>query len=494
MDASLDSDNVSMEKDGTSSPPKRIHILGAGNLGAFVAHSLAGIPDRPPITLLLRPRQLRYWEESGRSIKITARKITEARKGFDVQIARPMLGRQSSGESKVPMECGASDPSHTPIAKPTSIPSTDEKRPAMGTSRLALNDGNPIFESGPLSRDDEVAINASSAGLEANIAPMKDGQQTRTAEAEGEDSPDQLEKHEQALDIGGKPATEHDDIIYNLIVTVKAPQTIRALQAVAHRLGRSSTILFLQNGMGIIEEVNEKLFPNERDRPTYIIGVVSHGLYSEKIFSVVHAGEGTMALGIMPRMPMSEQPNPENLATMAPSALYLQRTMTRTPVFVAVGFSPTDLLQQQLDKLAANCIINPLTALLGCNNGGLISNYHCTRVIRLLLAEISLVLRKLPELKNVPNVNMRYDTQRLEKLVFNIAKTTAGNQSSMLQDLRAGKETEIDYINGYIIKCGEEMGVYCIMNYMLVHMIKGRRKIVEGQTDFFPVAGIARDK
>ncbi len=275
---------------------------------------------------------------------------------------------------------------------------------------------------------------------------------------------------------------------------MKAPQTVRAVQAVAHRLTHESTILFLQNGMGIIDEVNDEVFPDEKYRPTYIIGVVSHGLYSTRNFSVIHAGEGTIALGVMPRMPMTERKQPEYLTQLAASARYLLRTMTRTPVFVAVGFPPTDLLQQQLDKLAVNCILNPLTALMDCKNGALLSNFSLARVMRLLLAEISLVIKNLPELKNVPNVNVRFDPLRLERLVVSIANSTTGNTSSMLQDLRVGKLTEIDYINGYIVKRGEEMGVHCVMNYMLVHMIKGKRKISQEQADLLPFVAEGQDK
>ena len=253
--------------------------------------------------------------------------------------------------------------------------------------------------------------------------------------------------------------------------------------------------MFLQNGMGILDEVNEQLFPDEEYRPTYIIGVVTHGLYSNGPFDVEHAGEGTIALGAMPRMLRNKPVEKETLSELAPSARYLIRTMTRTPVFVAIGYPPTGLLQQQLDKLAVNCIINPITAIIDCKNGALLSNMYFTRVIRLLLAEISIVIQSMPELKNVPNVKMRFDTLRLERIVFSIANKTADNHSSMLQDVKLGRQTEIDYINGYIIRRGEEMGIHCVMNYMLMHMVKGKNKIrgLE-QAELLPLAGRSRGR
>ncbi len=470
---------------------KEIYILGVGNLGAFVAHSLAGIPDRPPITLLLRRRQLQCWDESDRFIKITSRNVTESRNGFGFEILRPSVqNQQASEERNFLTDLDAANQIQVEDGPPQPVFAFgNEEQAATGTIGLSLDDSNPLSDSGYIPGGAHAASEVShiSPGAEAET-----NSDTRTgplnARGEKQDTFPRTKDRSDTPNPHGKFDEEHDEVIYNLIVTVKAPQTLRALQAVAHRLVRSSTILFLQNGMGVVDEVNDKLFPDEEHRPTYMIGVVSHGLYSTKTFSVFHAGEGTMALGVMPRLPMVERSFPENMRQLAPSARYLLRTMTRTPVFVAVGFPPTDLLQQQLDKLAVNCIINPLTALLDCNNGVLLSKFSLTRVTRLLLAEISLVLRSLPELKNVPNVNMRFDPQRLERLVFSVANNTAANRSSMLQDTKAGKQTEIDYINGYIVKRGEEMGVYCVMNYMLVHLIKGKRKIAEEQADFLPFA------
>ena len=271
---------------------------------------------------------------------------------------------------------------------------------------------------------------------------------------------------------GYSVSNDEESIITNLIVSLKA-KDILGLQRVAHRLTKDSAILFVQNGMGYIDKVNDIIFPDPETRPNYIIGVVTHGAKRTKAYTVVHAGQGTMALTILPRVKST------TTQTFPPSARYLLRTITRTPVLAAVAYSPTELLQLQLEKLAINCIINPLTAIMDCTNGELIHNYHITRVMRLLLAEISLVIRSLPELQNIPNVQSRFDPGRLELATIQVASATSLNLSSMLQDVRAGKETEIDFINGYIIRRGEDIGIRCIINYMLMHMLEAKQKIVD---------------
>lgn len=473
--------------------PKRIHILGAGNLGAFVAHSLAGIPNRPPITLLLHRRQLRIWEDHDCSIEVTTHGMKETRRGFEAEAVRrfleyssiPVENQSGKGVGSSNMTRGGEREGILPRDL------TSKTGDSSGDDMPTLKESNPVADDNVHSDilGDRVTSEESASDADDLLTPETDIK-AWFAQAE----PDLDEAQSKNNDITAPDPVhaldKQEEIIHHLIVSVKAPQTVKAIKAIAHRLTQDSSILFLQNGMGTVDEVNEKVFPNEKYRPTYIAGVVSHGLYSKRPFSVVHAGEGTIALGVLPRMPVGESLQPETLNQLSSSARYIMRTMTRTAVFVAVGFSPTDILQQQLDKLAVNCIINPLTAILDCKNGALMYNFYFQRVVRLLLAEISLVIKSLPELRNVPNVNMRFHTLRLERMVFSIANTTAENYSSMLQDIRSGRLSEIDYINGYIVKRGEEMGVHCVMNYMLMHMVKGKNKNTFQETaDLLPLAG-----
>jgi 2-dehydropantoate 2-reductase len=303
--------------------------------------------------------------------------------------------------------------------------------------------------------------------------------------------------------------------IRSLIICSKASSVLQGISSVKHRLDRNSVILFLQNGMGIVEEVSKEIFPDPATRPHYMLGINSHGVNnaSGEQFTTAHAGFGTILLGILPherdrkstspyepgvrftsvkdagpisenQVTPSDEVNPEYPPPTTanfkwtPNQRYLLRTLLRAPVLGAAAYSPPDLLQIQLEKLAVNCIVNPLTVLLDARNGALLYNYALTRTMRLLLSEISLVIRSLPELQYIPNVQSRFDPGRLETLVVGIANKTKDNISSMLADARAGRQTEIDYINGWIVKRGEELGVRCLMNYMVMQMVKGKSTMV----------------
>lgn len=275
-------------------------------------------------------------------------------------------------------------------------------------------------------------------------------------------------------------------VIHQLILSVEARQTVFLLSKVANRLTQNSTIVFMQNGLGIVEEVNEKIFPNETTRPSYLAGLVTHDVYASSVnpFSVVHKRMGTIALGTpLPTSTLQIQTGNWSLTNMIHSTRYIMRTLTRTLDLAAVSFYPIDFFQLQVEKLAVHAVIYPLTVLFDCQNGGLYLNPPASRVIKLLLAEISLVIRSLPELQGVPNVHIRFSPKRLELLIRDITDSTTEQISPMLQDIRAARATDIKYISGYIIRRSEGMGITSVMNYMLVQMIRGMVVVKSRQED-----------
>jgi len=410
---------------------RRIHIVGVGGLGSFLAHALRGITNPPPVTLIFsRYQALAQWKDSPLRLTLVTDGVAEAREGFDAELAIPRIrhhGRQ-------------------------------------------VGAGN---------------------------------------------TPDALLSGESA-----EPIT-------SLLVCAKAHQVVQTLAAVKHRLHPGSVVCFLQNGMGILDDVNRHVFPDPKVRPRYMLGLNSHSIYATPTepFIVTHMGFGTLSLGILPHerdrdprapylgsvrfkatdsTPIEPGHGPLNSAYPPPSSAnfpwtavdrYLLRTLLRTPVLSAAAFSPPDLLQMQLDKLAVSCIIQPLTTMLDARNGALLSNYAITRTLRLLLAEISLVIRSLPELQYIPNLAQRFDPGRLETNVIATAHRTRDSISTMLADTRAGMSTEIEHYNGWIVRRGEELGIRCLLNYMMVQMVRGKSALVQRETaEEVPFVGMGRIK
>jgi len=266
-----------------------------------------------------------------------------------------------------------------------------------------------------------------------------------------------------------------EEIIENLIVATKTLNTVKALSSLTHRLTHNSTVLFTQNGMGTIDEVTNALFPNPSSRPHYLASVTSHGVYTLAPFRSVHAGLANVRIG---RALLPGQPD----ARHSSQPKHLIDRIVNSKGLAAKEVDPQELTRLQLEKLVINAMINPLTVIFNCENGELFNRGLIVHLMRLMLAEASLVIQSLPELQDDPETASRFSVQKLETIVLDVAEKTAKNTSSMLQDRRAGRPTEIDYINGYIVKRGKELGVKCEVNEKLIELVKEGKVIRDEDT------------
>ncbi|QSZ30502.1 hypothetical protein DSL72_000056 [Monilinia vaccinii-corymbosi] len=244
--------------------------------------------------------------------------------------------------------------------------------------------------------------------------------------------------------------------ISNLIVTIKAYKMVEALSTIKHRLSPTSTVLFIHNGMGVAEDVNTFVFPNAEDRPHYLFGIASHGVYQKGPFTAVLAGHGSITIG----NPKVDQDGPSDRT-------YLLRQVVDSELLRAREVPWDEFRLLQLQKLAVNAVINPLTALNDCLNGMIVESSTLGEMGNLyqgLVSEISQVFCSLPELQGVPELKDLFSTKSLRSSILNVALATAQNRSSMLQDVSNGRETEIRSINGYIVKRAEELGIECPSN------------------------------
>jgi 2-dehydropantoate 2-reductase len=111
-------------------------------------------------------------------------------------------------------------------------------------------------------------------------------------------------------------------------------------------------------------------------------------------------------------------------------------------------------------KLVINCVVNPITAILGCEVGG-IADPQLAPLKRLVIDECVAVAAA--EGVTFNNEFMREIDDRFRP---------SHNIASMLQDLRRGRPTEIDYMNGAVTAIAAQHGVACPVNAALTTIIK----------------------
>ncbi|TVY58284.1 Ketoisovalerate reductase BEA2 [Lachnellula suecica] len=256
-----------------------------------------------------------------------------------------------------------------------------------------------------------------------------------------------------------------------LIVATKTTHTVKALERIGHLLTPDSTILFLQNGMGTMDQVTSalKLSATKSERPSYLAAVTSHGLYSQGPYSSVFAGRGSVTIG-------------EASSPSKKQSRYLLDQIINAPLLNATEVNSKELLLQQLEKLVVNAVINPLTVIFNCKNGELFSRPQIRRVMRLLVFEASQVILSLPELRLGVKKRLfvdRFSKENLEIKVLDVAEKTAANTSSMLQDVQQRRTTEIEAINGYIIQRGMGLEIEVRTHQLLRERVLAGRIIGE---------------
>ncbi|KAG9105407.1 2-dehydropantoate 2-reductase (Ketopantoate reductase) (KPA reductase) (KPR), partial [Ceratobasidium sp. 392] len=144
-------------------------------------------------------------------------------------------------------------------------------------------------------------------------------------------------------------------------------------------------------------------------------------------------------------------------------------------------------LQERIQrKLVTNSVINPLTALMGCRNGALVSSSYAKRINQQVCDEAEQVFRAQVADdageggEEIP-FPLKLTKASLEAEVMRVAKLTSPNWSSMLQDVRKGHETEVEYMNGYLSRMGQRYNVPTPCNDMLRLLVKMKAQMPGGE-------------
>jgi len=226
-----------------------------------------------------------------------------------------------------------------------------------------------------------------------------------------------------------------------VLVCVKSYDTERAARCLAPWIDEDSQVLTLQNGVGNLEQLAHAI-PREQ----LLVGTTDMGANLLHPGHVHHAGEGDTFIG-----------DAHGERSERAQAIAKVFTDARLPA------TATDEIRRQIwSKLAVNVGINALTGLLRVRNGRLLAAEGATRVMIAAVEECLAVAEE-------SGIALEGDTVRTR--VKEVARLTASNRSSMLMDVLHDRRTEIDAINGNIVRRGRELGVAVPVNETLTHLI-----------------------
>ncbi len=221
-----------------------------------------------------------------------------------------------------------------------------------------------------------------------------------------------------------------------LVVTVKAGDLEAALRACAKFLRPTTALLLLQNGHGIRDLALEALHGSPARPENVYIGIVAMGV------TFIAPGEVRCFGG-------SIRVEPAFAATPFCALL------AGLPVKVEAS---RDIRKDLWTKLLVNSVINPLSVLLQGNNRR-VAEERFDPLKAPILAEGCAVAA-------AEGVPLRVNAAFVNRFV------TSDNITSMLQDFRRGRPSEIDFINGAIAATGKKHGIPTPTNEYVVALIK----------------------
>ena len=253
------------------------------------------------------------------------------------------------------------------------------------------------------------------------------------------------EDEEQWIMVRGTTEIEEIGQAELVALFVKAPYTEKAITGALPAVSPTTWVLSLQNGLGITEILGKYVRQSRLLR-----GVTAQGSTFLAPGRIRHAGRGPTYIGRL------SDEDGEGRVQEIVAAFNHAGIETHTE---------RDIKKLVWRKLLINVGINALTALFNVPNGELINNPGLRAIMQGVIQEAVTVAQA---------EGLNFQPDRTIQEVEEVCRLTGKNISSMLQDIRRGNRTEIDYINGAIVREGERLGVKVPINRLLTELIKNQ--------------------
>ena len=232
-----------------------------------------------------------------------------------------------------------------------------------------------------------------------------------------------------------------------VIVCVKAGSTFEAINGAKSLIGNKTIVITLQNGIGNVETICRIV--NEEK---IIAGITGQGSTLIKPGHIRHAGSGDTTIG---DLISSSNPKSKTIANLFNMA--------------GIHTKVTDNVEGLIwGKLLVNVGINPLTALTGFKNGQLLDYKETEELMEMAIKEAYIVAKRK---------GIKLEITDPVAYTKKICEITKNNKSSMLQDVLNNKMTEIDYINGAVVKEGKQFFIETPINKVLANLVRLKHKL-----------------
>jgi 2-dehydropantoate 2-reductase len=261
--------------------------------------------------------------------------------------------------------------------------------------------------------------------------------------------------HAAKLDELATSAEQIPDRDFDLvIVTVKSFDTEQVSAQIAELLGPNTYVFLAQNGYGNYEAAARSV-PEEK----IILGRV--------IFGAETLGPGSSAVTV----------SADDLVLGSPKNLIDHRVLEGFAMMIddsGISAQASERVMEYVwGKIIYNLALNSLGAILEVNYGKLAEIEHSRILMNSIIRETFAVLQAMGQRTLWP------DAEAFIHDFYNrLVPTTAAHHASMLQDIRRGRKTEIDALNGAIVELGRKYGIATPVNEVVATLVKAKESLV----------------
>jgi 2-dehydropantoate 2-reductase len=240
-----------------------------------------------------------------------------------------------------------------------------------------------------------------------------------------------------------------------LFITTKTYDLKNVLVQFQSLIESCKYLVILQNGIG-----NEMLVKQFCSEEKIIRAVTINGVFLDKPGHLIYSGEGLTKIGFpFMRLKKSEQGSLD---------LQLLKDLLDTASLNTIIVD--DIIKECWEKAFINIGINAFGALTRLKNGQLLEIDGLKKLMAEAINESLLVAKQR---------GIQLSDKDYISLTYEIAKKTAENKNSMLQDILKGKNTEINFLNGIIVEYAKELEISVPINDLLTKLIKGLEQSIK---------------
>jgi len=230
-----------------------------------------------------------------------------------------------------------------------------------------------------------------------------------------------------------------------VLIAVKAYDTLKALSPLLSYIPEGVPVLTLQNGLSPPYQLREALGPFQ-----VFLGVTQEGARRSSFNVSIRSGRGRTWIG----SPFANIVDiPEFISDLKEAGFDVIFLRDIWPIF--------------WKKLIVSISLNPLTALSGLPNGGILKNHWGEKLLWTIVEEC------LPYLKGM---GLDFGKGEAFSFIRETIEKTRDNHSSMLQDIERGRRTEIEEIAGEFVKRAKERGYKTPVVETLLELIRWQER------------------